>query len=443
MAINYLDTVDFNNIPVKNLVPERLSSPPSSPTVGRTYFDTTLGKVGSYNGTSWDYSGSGGVQSLAVTAPLVSTGGNNPTISITPASGSSAGSLSSSDFTKLANATPNNTPSTIVMRDSSGNVIVGTITGNLAGTASNASNLNSQLPSFYLGRANHTGTQLSNTISDFDTQVRVSRLDQFASPTSAVSLNNQRITGLATPSVGSDAANRDFVESLVATGTNKGEARVVATSNITIASPGATIDGVTLSLSTPDLVLLIGQTTASQNGLYVFNGAANPLTRATNADTTAEVKPGMFVFVSEGTVNSSNGFTLVTPNPIVLGTTALTFVQTSGAGQITAGSGLVKSGNVLNVATNANSGIVVNADDIAIDSTLVSTKYTQAIGDGTSTTITVTHGRNNPNAGAVLRQTLTPFERVFPTERNPTANTMSFTFFTAPTANQYTVQIQG
>ena len=441
MAINYLDTVDFNNIPVKNLVPEKLSSPPSSPAVGRTYFDTTLGKVGSYNGTSWDYSGSGGVQSLAVTVPLVSTGGNNPTISITPASGASAGSLSSSDFTKLANATPNNTASTIVMRDSSGNVIVGTITGNLTGTASNASNLNSQLPSFYLGRTNHTGTQLSNTISDFDTQVRISRLDQFASPTSAVSLNNQRITGLATPSVGSDAASRDFVESLVATGTNKGTVRAASTSNINLSAPGSAIDGVVLTNG--NLFAAFGQTDGTQNALYVFNGAAIPATRTTNADTTAEVTSGLFVFVSEGTVNGSNGFTLVTPNPIVLGTTALTFVQTSGAGQITAGSGLVKSGNILNVATNANSGIVVNADDIAIDSTLVSTKYTQAIGDGTSTTITVTHGRNNPNAGAVVRQTLTPFERVFPTERNPTANTMSFTFFTAPTANQYTVQIQG
>ena len=441
MAINNLDTVDFNNIPVKNLVPERLSSPPSSPTVGRTYFDTTLGKVGSYNGISWDYLGPVGVQSLAATAPLVSTGGNNPTISITPASGSSAGSLSSSDFTKLANATPNNTASTIVMRDSSGNAIVGAITGNLTGTASNASNLNSQLPSFYLGRTNHTGTQLSNTISDFDTQVRISRLDQFVSPTSAVSLNNQRITALAPPSIGTDAVNKDYADALISTGNNKGTARLSATGNITIAAPGATFDSV--SAVNGDLILLPGQTTGSQNGLYIFNGAASPLTLATNADISAEVRSGLFVFVSEGTANGSNGYTLTTPNPIVLGTTALTFTQTSGAGQITSGSGLVKSGNVLNVATNANSGIVVNADDIAIDLTLVSTKYTQAIGDGTSTTITVTHGRNNPNASAVVRQTLTPFERVFPTERNPTANTMSFTFFTAPTVNQYTIQIQG
>jgi hypothetical protein len=50
-----------------------------------------------------------------------------------------------------------------------------------------------------LARANHTGTQTASTVSDFDTQVRTSRLDQMAAPTAALPLNAQKITGLADP----------------------------------------------------------------------------------------------------------------------------------------------------------------------------------------------------------------------------------------------------
>ena len=63
-----------------------------------------------------------------------------------------------------------------------------------------------------LARANHTGTQTASTISNFDTQVRTSRLDQMAAPTSAVSANNQNITNLATPSVSTDAATKGYVD---------------------------------------------------------------------------------------------------------------------------------------------------------------------------------------------------------------------------------------
>jgi len=63
-----------------------------------------------------------------------------------------------------------------------------------------------------LARANHTGTQTASTISNFDTQVRTSRLDQMAAPTSAVSANSQNITNLATPSVSTDAATKGYVD---------------------------------------------------------------------------------------------------------------------------------------------------------------------------------------------------------------------------------------
>jgi hypothetical protein len=61
-------------------------------------------------------------------------------------------------------------------------------------------------------RANHTGTQLASTVSDFDTQVRTSRLDQMAAPTASVALNAQKITGLGTPTANTtDAATTAYV----------------------------------------------------------------------------------------------------------------------------------------------------------------------------------------------------------------------------------------
>jgi hypothetical protein len=65
-------------------------------------------------------------------------------------------------------------------------------------------------------RANHTGTQLAATVSDFDTQVRTSRLDQMAAPTGSVSVNSQKITSLATPTSNADAATKLYVDTKVA-----------------------------------------------------------------------------------------------------------------------------------------------------------------------------------------------------------------------------------
>jgi len=65
-------------------------------------------------------------------------------------------------------------------------------------------------------RANHTGTQLAATVSDFDTQVRTSRLDQMAAPTGSVSVNSQKITSLGTPTANADAATKLYVDTKVA-----------------------------------------------------------------------------------------------------------------------------------------------------------------------------------------------------------------------------------
>jgi len=101
--------------------------------------------------------------------------------------------------------------------------------------------------------------------------------------------------------------------------------RVATTANITL-SGTQTIDGI--SVVAGDRVLVKNQTTGSQNGIYV--AASSSWTRATDADTSAEITPGLLVFVTAGTANSSTGWILTTPSPITLGTTTLTFQQFAG-----------------------------------------------------------------------------------------------------------------
>jgi hypothetical protein len=148
----------------------------------------------------------------------------------------------------------------------------------------------------------------------------------------------------------------------------KASVRVASVAPVAIASAleaGDVIDGVTLVEG--DRVLLKDQSTASENGIYVAvaSGAAP---RADDANTSAKVTTGMFTFVSEGTVNADNGFVLTTNDAITLGTTGLTFVQFSGAGQVIDGAGLTKTGNTLDVVGTADR-ITINADSVDIAST--------------------------------------------------------------------------
>jgi hypothetical protein len=149
-------------------------------------------------------------------------------------------------------------------------------------------------------------------------------------------------------------------------------------------------------------VLVKDQSTASVNGIYVV--AASTWSRSTDADTDAEVTSGMFTFVEEGTVNADSGWVLSTNNPIVVGSTSLTFAQFSGSGQITAGAGLTKTGNTIDAVGTSNR-ITVNADSIDIASTYVGqTSITTlgTIGTGTwnGSVIGATYGGTGVNNGS-------------------------------------------
>ena len=235
----------------------------------------------------------------------------------------------------------------------------------------------------FLARANHTGTQLHTTISDFDAGVQANRLDQMAAPTAAVSLNSQKITGLATPTASTDAANKAYVDGLSQGLDAKPSVRVATTANITL-SGTQTIDGV--GVVAGDRVLVKDQSTASQNGIYVV--AAGAWTRAADMDAAAEF-PGAFTFVEQGTVNADTGWLATVDAPVTVGTTAVPWVQFSAAGQIIAGAGMTKTGNQLDVGQGT--GVVVGADTVGVDLEWLQDSVGAMVAGNTESLITVVY----------------------------------------------------
>ena len=227
-------------------------------------------------------------------------------------------------------------------------------------------------------------------ISDFDAGVRTNRLDQMAAPTGAVSLNSQKITGLADPTADADAANKGYVDGVAQGLDVKDSVVATTTANGTLSTAfanGQSIDGVTLQ--TGDRILIKNQSTASQNGIYNVNASGAP-SRATDMATGANAA-GAFVFVEQGTVNAENGFVCTSDTgSAVVGTNNLTFAQFSGAGQIIAGDGLDKSGNTLSVDLKANGGLVIESTEIAVKLDASSITGTLAIGDGGTGATTAT-----------------------------------------------------
>ena len=136
-------------------------------------------------------------------------------------------------------------------------------------------------------------------------------------------------------------------------------ARVATDSNINLAAHGV-IDGVTLVSG--DRVLVKDQTAPAENGVYVSDGTG--LTRALDADTAQDLDGGTFVFVEEGT-NANNGFVTTHQGEPVIDTDPITWSQFSGAGAITAGAAMSKSGNTLDVEVD-DSTIEVTADALNV-----------------------------------------------------------------------------
>jgi hypothetical protein len=199
-------------------------------------------------------------------------------------------------------------------------------------------------------------------------------------PAAAVAMNSQNITGLAAPVNPGDAVTKSYADAIAqglavkpsvkeataaalpANVYNNGASGVGAT--LTGVSTGVlTVDGQAVALN--DRVLVQNEVAAANNGIYTCTtagaiGVLYVLTRATDMNQPSEI-PGAFVFVENGTVNAGAGFTVASAGPFTIGTTAINWTQFSGAGEITAGAGLVKAGNTLSL------GVLTTAGDLIIE----------------------------------------------------------------------------
>lgn len=332
MARKFLSALDLNKNELQNVALQNLSSAPASPVAGQIYFNTTDKLHYVHTGTAWT--------------------------SFTP-----SGSIANGDI------------------------------------ASNAAIALSKLATDPLARANHTGTQTASTISNFDTQVRTNRLDQMAAPTASVSMNSQKITNVLAPTADTDAANKKYVDDAVAGLTWKESVNLLATANIPLTgnTNTVTIDGhATLtSVSSGYRLLLTGQTTVADKGIYDYtdNGTTYTLTRSVDSDTVAELV-GATVFVMEGTGYGKTSWTQ--SNTYLTTFAGQTWVQFSGASAASAGAGMVANGNAFDVV-GTSARITVNADSIDIASTYVgqtsiTTLGTVATGTWNGTTVDVAHG---------------------------------------------------
>jgi len=301
------------------------------------------------------------------------------------------------------------------------------------------------------------------------------KVTDLTAPTSSFSMNTQKITNLATPTDSSDAATKAYVDG-VAEGLHVHEAaRVYVGTNINLANAleaGDVIDGITLIAG--DRVLVNGQTTQSQNGIYVVQ-ATGAAVRALDFDTALEVDSGDFIFVTAGTTYGSTGW-VQTLKPATIGTDAISFTQFSGAGTYLAGGGLTLSGNTfsvdvtpssgsaslaiandaLNVKTDTSRGLSVDANGLGINAgtglAFSSNALTFASGYGirkfseniaSTTAHTTTHNFGTRDVTVAVYDNNSPYAEVFPDVEHATTNTVIIRFASAPTADQYRVVIIG
>lgn len=195
--------------------------------------------------------------------------------------------------------------------------------------------------------------------------------------------------------------------------------RAATTANVTL-SGTQTIDGVALVVG--DRVLVKSQSTAADNGIYVV--ASGAWTRATDMNTGAKAL-GAATFISEGTTLGNTVWLQTTDAPITIGTTALVYAQIGGGATYTAGN-----------------GVTINAGVIAVDPTVVVRKYAATVGDGTTTTITLTHNLNTLDVQVTVRLVSTGEQVVVDNVANG-VNTVQLTFGTAPATGAYRAIVGG
>lgn len=257
-----------------------------------------------------------------------------------------------------------------------------------------------------------------------------------------IDLQNNRAINVASPSSSTDAVNKQYVDNAINGNIWKASVQCATTTDGTLATAyavGQVIDGYTLALN--DRILIKNQTSgggAADNGIYTANASGAPTRTADGA--TGELLTNSTTRVNFGSVNADTAWTLTTTGTITVGTTNQTWVQSNAGTPYSAGNGLGLASNTFAVV--AGLGIIADGTSTRIDTSVVARKYSVAVGNGSLTTITVTHGFGTVNVHVTIYNTSTG-EEVEADVFHATTNTVTVTFATAPATNAYTVVVIG
>lgn len=461
MARTFLTNIDLNQNELLNATIQNLATAPANPVEGQIYCNTTTHTFHIYLDGAW---------SSFVPSALL---GVNSGVATLNASGKVV--------QDPANAQTIAADSKIPLADSNGKISndwLKTGTGN----GLDADTLDGQEGSYYLNRTNHTGTQLASTISNFADTAKLIKLNEFTAPDGNVSLNSNRLTNVADPLSGTDAANKNYVDSVSQGLDPKQSVKAATVANIVL-SGTLNVDGVSCGVDTR--VLVKNQTNKAENGIYLVK--ADAWVRASDTDTWAELISA-YVFVEEGITNADSGWLCTVDAGGVLETNDVEWVQFSQAGNSDVeniGGGAInvfkqKNGSFLQFRSLNDSNSIdvkVTSDVITFDvlpenieiddfkatdplsvakggtggataaaaktSLGFTTKYITTIGDGVAKTFTITHNLNSRDVVAQVRESGSPFAVVEPDIEMTTTDSITVRFNNTPTSGQYAITVIG
>ena len=247
-----------------------------------------------------------------------------------------------------------------------------------------------------------------------------------------------KVVNLPTPSATGDAVPKSYADSLVEGLAWKDSCRVATQSNLNLAAPGATVDGITMVSG--DRMLVRAQTTTSQNGIYVWNGAASAATRSLDASTFPELEQAVST-VEEGTSAATTYRQDQINGTIDSSSVSWVSFGTSAPAASETTAGIAELATQAEVNTGTDDLRIVTPLKLATWSGRIK-KFAVSIGDGSATSYTVTHNL------ASLDVAVTVFansggDEVITDVTHATTNTLTVVFATAPASNAYRVVVVG